>query len=74
MEKTPEGHWYSCAIPSDGSYGIDEGMMFSFPLVSDGAGNYSIVQGLPHTDFAKEKIQKTLDELKMEREVVKDLL
>ncbi|PLX31313.1 MAG: malate dehydrogenase [Ignavibacteria bacterium] len=74
IEATPAGNWYSAAIPSDGSYGIDEGMMFSFPLVTAADGSYSVVQGLEHTDFAKEKIQKTLDELKMEREVVKDLL
>ncbi len=70
----PAGNWYSAAIPSDGSYGIDEGLMFSFPLVNGAEGSYSIVQDLPHNDFAKEKIQKTLDELKMERDVVKDLL
>ena len=74
MNKTPEGHWYSAAVPSDGSYGIEEGLLFSFPLVSDGAGNYSIVQGLAHDDFANEKIAKTLAELQMERDVVKDLL
>jgi malate dehydrogenase len=74
MEKTPDGDWYSAAIPSDGSYGIPEGLIFSFPLVSDGQGAYSIIQGLEHSEFAKDKIQKTLDELLAEREVVKDLL
>ncbi|MCB2205932.1 malate dehydrogenase [bacterium] len=74
INPTPAGNWYSAAIPSDGSYGIDEGLMFSFPLVTGADGKYSIVQDIPHDDFAKEKIQKTLDELKMEREVVKDLL
>ncbi|HOJ05340.1 MAG TPA: malate dehydrogenase [Bacteroidota bacterium] len=74
IEATPAGQWYSAAIPSDGSYGIPEGLLFSYPLTSDGAGNWSIVQGLPLSDFAKDKIQKTTDELLAEREVVKDLL
>ncbi len=74
IEKTPDGNWYSAAVPSDGSYGVEEGLLFSFPLVSDGAGGYSIIQGLPFSDFAKEKFAKTLAELQMERDVVKDLL
>ncbi|MBR9977997.1 MAG: malate dehydrogenase [Bacteroidetes bacterium] len=74
IEKTSEGLWYSAAVPSDGSYGIERGLVFSFPLQSDGKGNYSIVQGLPHSEFAKEKIEKTLAELLKEKDVVKDLL
>lgn len=74
IEKTAEGDWFSAAIPSDGSYGIPEGLIFSYPLVSDGNGGCSIVQGLDHSDFAKDKIAKTLEELLAEREVVKDLL
>ena len=73
-EVTPEGDWFSAAVPSDGSYGIEEGLIFSMPLVSDGNGGYSIVQGLPHTDFAKEKINITMEELKSEKAVVADLL
>ncbi|MFZ1729316.1 MAG: malate dehydrogenase [Bacteroidota bacterium] len=71
---TPDGQWYSAAVPSDGSYGVEEGLLFSFPLVTDAAGKYSIVQGLPFSDFAKEKFAVTLAELQTEREVVKDLL
>ena len=74
LHKTAEGHWSSAAIPSDGSYGIDEGLIFSFPLVSDGNGNYNIVQGLSHSDFAQEKVQATLDELRHEKSLVADLL
>lgn len=75
MEKaTPEGHWFSCAVPSDGSYGIDEGLIFSFPIRSDGKGGYSIVQGLAWSDFAQEKIAATLAELRNEKETVADLL
>ncbi len=74
LHKTPEGQWFSAAVASDGSYGIDEGLMFSVPLVSDGQGNYSVVQGLSWSDFAKEKIQATLEELRTEKETVADLL
>jgi malate dehydrogenase len=74
IAKTPEGDWFSAAIPSDGSYGIPEGLIFSYPLVSDGNGNWSIVQSLEHSDFAKDKVAKTVEELLAEREVVKDLL
>ncbi len=72
--KTPAGGWFSAAVPSDGSYGIEEGLIFSFPLTSDGAGNYEIVQGLPLSDFAQEKITVTENELKEEKAVVVDLL
>lgn len=74
LSKTSDGHWFSAAVPSDGSYEIDDGLVFSFPLTSDGNGNYSIVQGLKWSDFAKEKIKVTTEELKEERSVVEDLL
>ncbi len=74
LTKTPDGHWFSSAVPSDGSYGIEEGLMFSFPVTSDGNANYKIVQGLPWSDFAKEKIKATEDELKNEKSVVANLL
>ncbi|HFE66581.1 MAG TPA: malate dehydrogenase [Chloroflexi bacterium] len=72
--KTPEGNWFSAAVPSDGSYGIEEGLIFSFPITSDGAGGYSIVQGPTWSDFAKEKVGLTEAELKHEKELVTDLL
>lgn len=74
VNKTPEGHWFSSAVPSDGSYGVAEGIIFSYPLTSDGQGNYSIVQGLSLSDWAKEKLKATEAELKEERDVVSDLL
>jgi malate dehydrogenase len=73
-QKTPEGHWFSAAVCSDGSYGIDEGLIFSFPVQSDGQGGWSIVQGLPWSDFAKAKIQATLDELREEQAIVAYML
>ena len=71
---TPEGDWFSTAIPSDGSYGIPEGLIFSFPLRSKGNGAYEIVQGLELNDFSKEKIKATSSELEMEREAVKEMV
>lgn len=69
---TPAGDWFSCAVESDGSYGIEEGLMFSFPVTADGAGGYSIVQGLEWSDFAREKVAATEAELKFERQTVAD--
>ena len=70
---TPAGSTFSAAVCSDGSYGVDEGLISSFPLTSDGK-TWSIVQGIEHNEFGQEKLQATVDELKSEREVVKDLL
>lgn len=74
VNKTPDGDWFSAAVRSDGSYGIEKGLIYSFPLVSDGQGGYEIVQGLPISDFAREKLTLTENELKEEKAVVADLL
>lgn len=74
LKKTPAGDWFSCAVSSDGSYGVDEGLIFSFPITSDGQGSYSIVQNLPMSDWAKGQLAKTLQELREEKAVVADLL
>ena len=71
---TPERDWFSTAIPSDGSYGTREGLIFSFPLQGKGGGDYEIVKGLELNDFSKEKIQATNSELEMERDAVKEML
>jgi malate dehydrogenase len=73
VRPTPQGEWFSSAVSSDGSYGIDEGLICSFPLTTDGKKS-KIVQALEHNDFAREKIAKTVAELREERETVKDLL
>ena len=70
---TPEGHTFSSAVCSDGSYGIDEGLIAGFPLTSDGS-NWSIAQGFEHNEFGQEKIAATVAELKSERDTVRDLL
>lgn len=74
LHKTPDGEWFSAAVPSDGSYGIDVGLIFSFPIVSDGEGGYKVAQGLAWSDFAKEKIMITQEELRNEKSLVLDLL
>lgn len=71
---TPEGQWRSMAVPSTGAYGVEEGLIFSFPVRCDGKGGYEIVEGIELNDFAREKIKETEAELKSEREVVADLL
>ena len=65
--------WVSMAIPSDGSYGIAEGLMFGYPVTCSG-GKYTIVQGLEHNDFAKAKIAATRKELEEERAAIQHLL
>ncbi|UTI63475.1 malate dehydrogenase [Paraconexibacter antarcticus] len=69
---TPEGDYVSMAVPSDGSYGVTEGIITSFPVTCSG-GEYSIVQGLDIPEFAQEKIDATVAELVGERDAVKGL-
>ena len=70
---TPEGDWTSMAIPSDGSYGIEKGLIYSFPVTCSG-GDYRIVQGLEIDDFSRERMQATEQELREERDGVAHLL
>jgi len=70
---TAEGQWNSVCVSSDGSYGTKEGLITSFPIRSDGQ-NWEIVQDLPINDFAREKIDASVNELAEERELVSDLL
>jgi malate dehydrogenase len=69
---TTDGDWVSMAIPSDGSYGVDEGIISSFPVTCSG-GSYEIVQGLDIDDFSRSRITATVDELKEERDAVRQL-
>lgn len=71
---TPAGHWVSMAVPSDGSYGVPEGLIFSFPCTVDADGEYHIVQGIELDAKAKARIKDTADELVSERDTVADLL
>ena len=70
---TQEGDWTSMGVPSDGSYGIEEGLMYSFPVTCAG-GQYSIVQDLPVGNFSRDKMDVTAAELKEEQDAVRPLL
>ncbi len=71
---TPAGDWFSAAVCSDGSYGVDAGLISSFPCRSKGDGTWEIVQGLDIDSFSRAKIDASLEELRQERSVVADLL
>ncbi len=70
---TAEGDWISMAVPSDGSYGIPEGVIYSYPVTTQG-GEYQIVQGLSVDAFSRARMDATHKELLEERDGVKDLL
>jgi malate dehydrogenase len=65
--------WVSMGIPGDGSYGIPEGLIFSYPVVCKG-GDYRIVQGLEINDFSRKKLDATQKELEEERDAIAHLL
>ncbi|MDT7650133.1 MAG: malate dehydrogenase, partial [Pseudonocardiales bacterium] len=69
---TPEGDWTSAAVPSDGSYGVAEGIISSFPVTARN-GKWEIVQGLEINDFSRERIDASVAELVEERDAVKNL-
>ncbi len=69
---TPEGDWVSMAVPSDGSYGVEAGLMSSFPCTCKD-GRYSIVTGLELNEFSRERIDRSVAELAEERDVVDQL-
>lgn len=70
---TAEGDWVSMAVPSDGSYGIEPGIIYSFPCVCSN-GDYQIVQGLEIDDFSRARMDASDAELREERAAVEDLL
>jgi malate dehydrogenase len=69
---TPAGDWTTMGVPSDGSYGIPEGVVYGFPVTCSN-GTYSIVQGLEVSDFSRERMTATYNELLEERDGVKHL-
>ncbi len=71
---TPPGDWRSVALCSDGSYGVPEGLISSFPVSVDAKGECKIVTGISLTDFGQEKIAASVAELEHERSVIADLL
>ena len=72
-EPTPASDWHSVCVCSDGSYGIEAGLICSFPVRSDGQ-KLEIVQGVPINAFSRAKIDATVNELKEEKSLVSDLL
>ncbi len=70
---TPEGDWVSMSVPADGSYGIESGVIYSYPCVCEN-GDYRIVQGLEIDEFSRERMDATEAELLEERAAVEDLL
>ena len=74
LEPTPKGDWHSVCVASDGSYGVEKGLISSFPVRSNGGGHWEIVQGLEIDPFSRGKIDATVNELKEERSMVADLI
>lgn len=72
-EPTPDGDWHSVAVCADGSYGIEPGLICSFPIRSGGS-SWGIVPGLPLDGFSRARIDASVAELKEERAVLTDLL
>jgi malate dehydrogenase len=72
LHGSPEGDWVSMAVHSDGSYGVPEGLVYSYPVTTKG-GSWEIVQGLEIDDFSRQKMDATAAELVEERDAVKEL-
>jgi malate dehydrogenase len=73
IKGTRDGDWVSMGIPSDGSYGIPEGVIYGYPVTCK-SGGYEIVKGIDISDFARKRMDATLKELHEERDGVKGLL
>jgi malate dehydrogenase len=72
-QPTPAGDWFSVALCSDGSYGVEKGLICSFPVRSDGR-KLDVVQGVPLNEFSRAKIDASVNELKEEKSMVAELL
>jgi malate dehydrogenase len=70
---TREGDWVTMGVPSDGSYGIPEGVIYGYPVTTRG-GQYEVVKGIELSDFSRKRMEATLKELHEERDGVKHLL
>ena len=75
INPTPAGDWFSAAIPSEGNpYGVAHGLIYSFPLRTDGNGKISIAEGLELSEYAMGKVKDSEAELLSEREAIQELL
>ncbi len=72
VSETPAGETYSMCLASNGEYGVDKGLIFSYPCRTEG-GKVKVIEGIKHNDFGQEKFKLTLDELRGERDAVKSL-
>jgi malate dehydrogenase len=72
LGETPSGDWVSMAVPSDGSYGVAEGVLSGFPVTCKD-GEYRVVEGLDIDSFSRERIDRSVDELLEERAAVEGL-
>jgi len=72
LHGSPDGDWVSMAVHSDGSYGVPEGLVYSYPVITKG-GDWEIVQGLEIDDFSRARMDATANELVEERDAVKGL-
>ena len=72
VHETPAGQTYSMCLASNGEYGVDKGLIFSFPCRTEG-GKIKVIEGIKHNEFGQEKFKLTLDELRGERDAVKSL-
>jgi len=70
---TAAGHWTSVAVCSDGSYGVEKGLISSFPIRCDGS-RWEIVQNVPINSFSRERIDQSVNELRQERDLVRELV
>jgi malate dehydrogenase len=70
---TPSGDWFSVAVCSSGEYGVPEGLIFGYPIRTEGNG-WKVAENLEHNDYARAKIQATTEELLEEKSAVEDLL
>ena len=73
IEPTPSGDWHSLCLCSDGSYGVEKGLISSFPVRSHGQ-KIEVVQGLAIDEFSRSRIDATVKELKEEKALVSELL
>jgi malate dehydrogenase len=72
VTETPAGESYSMCLASNGEYGVDKGLIFSYPCRTEG-GKVKVIEGIKHNEFGQEKFKLTLDELRGERDAVKSL-
>lgn len=72
VHETAPGQTYSMCLASNGEYGVDKGLIFSYPCRTEG-GKIKVIEGLPHNEFGQEKFKLTLEELRGERDAVKSL-